>query len=173
MDSLKLSTLGEVNEALDQILLRQLQLLQDYPNLTLESEREMKEGYFQLARSRYNMGSNSVSKAYLPCEDSERDYKATITVVPESDEDNGKEKVIPSRRKLQLSSIRENETETEGSSKQFGILTSVSLKTAQKSFRQTLEKTLERINTSSELHVLEKQFKELSTLKKQLVAQEE
>jgi len=165
MEDVGVPTLEMVNLDLDRALLRQLTLLQDYTNLTLETEKEMREGYFQIARSRYNMGSNSVGRSSLPTEYSERDYRATVRVGPKEDGN-------PDLVQRELVTMSPQEEEQDQSMKQFGILTSPSLKTSQRSFRRALEKTIERMNITAELEKLQTQFKALNHSKRELLEQE-
>jgi len=166
------STLEEVNEELDDLLVQQLELIQDYINLSLENEKQMKDGFFHIARARYNSGSQSISKACFPTEDCEQNFLADVTVtqvvVSNGTSNNCK-------RQLQIS----KDSETDGNdvardesrksmASQFGILKSPSLKVAEARFHSCLNQVIDRTNTLNDLENVYEKYSTLLQHKKQL-----
>nr|XP_026497444.1 uncharacterized protein LOC113401664 [Vanessa tameamea] len=65
-------------DLLDKLVLRQLHLMEDKISCELNIERSINNGSIHLAKSRYIMGQNSVSKERLPTESS-TEFLASVT----------------------------------------------------------------------------------------------
>lgn len=149
---------------MDLVLIRQLELIQEYVDLSLKGEVHQKEGYLQLAKARYVEGPNSVSKVYLPTEDSE-EYEALVTVGFSENKDHDKETNC-------TRVLLEDKTSSEHKNKlirQFGILSPPCVKIAQNNFRQNLALCIDRVNVMEELTKVQKEFQSLQHVKNLLI----
>lgn len=141
----------KINKQLDELLVKQLELIQDYISVTVECETHQKNGFISMAKARYIQGSHSVSRNCLFSEDTVEDRTPLLTVIREtakldlSDEDEAKiENVEPVSYEAPVLSVN-SDVKLEGQlSRQFGVLPSSSLKFAKAEFRRCLEKTMER-----------------------------
>jgi len=144
-------TLVEICEKLDELFIRQLELIQEYTDLSLNSEVQQKDGYLNLAKARYIQGPNSLSQVQLPLEGSE-EYSAVITVSTEESSQKKRNTVVTSEENSRLL-------------RQFGVLKSNNVKLAMKSFRQSVELHVDRINVAQQLWDNQNQFNSLLEIK--------
>jgi hypothetical protein len=124
-----------------------------------------------LAKSRYIQGSNSILQIRLPTEESE-EYEAFLKVTTEqgnSDRKDRKENklaepVYSKKRNLHHADDASVESEL---LRQFGVLSSSTVKTAERSFRKAVELCIDRMNTAEELAAHQNRFNSLHKIKKQ------
>lgn len=72
-------TVKDIDEELDDLSLRVLDLSQELINTKLDVEKRMKNGFLNLAKARYSMGYKQVSGLQLPTEDWD-DFAAKVKV---------------------------------------------------------------------------------------------
>jgi len=144
-------TLNEICEKLDELLIRQLELIQEYTDLSLNSELQQKDGFLNLAKARYIQGPNSLSQVQLPLEGSE-EYSAVITVSKDEDLSWKRNTVVTPDENSRLM-------------RQFGVLKSNNVKLAMKSFRQSVELHVDRINVAQQLFDNQQEFNALLEMK--------
>lgn len=152
-------SLHQVSEKLDVLLIRHLELIQEYVDLSLKAEVYQREGYLNLAKIRFIEGPHSMSRMRLPTQDSE-EYDAVIKVM----QDNS--------TKITVRSLWQEPNSSENVNKllrQFGILSPPSVKTAQANFRENLALSIDRVNVMQELNEVQAQFRELQHVKNLLV----
>jgi len=104
-----------------------------------------------LAKARYIQGPNSLSQVQLPLEGSE-EYSAVITVSTEESSQKKRNTVVTSEENSRLL-------------RQFGVLKSNNVKLAMKSFRQSVELHVDRINVAQQLWDNQNQFNSLLEIK--------
>jgi hypothetical protein len=152
------TSLEEVCTKLDQLLLRQLELIQEYLDLTLKGEVYQKDGYLNLAKARYTEGPHSMSVVRLPSPDSSEEYNAVITVTTKAHSNN--------RILHQKSTADEEHNKL---LRQFGVLSPASVKQARKSFRENLSLCVDRLNVVQELTLIQKEFYAVDCTKQKLL----
>ncbi|ODM96398.1 hypothetical protein Ocin01_10284 [Orchesella cincta] len=169
--------LASINELLDELLVKQLDLIQDYITVTVECESHQKAGFLNLAKARYIQGSSSVSKNCLYSEDYEEEKEAILSVAREdvkydfeNEESKDADAAIATPITYQMSKLQVNpdsalETQL---NKQFGFLSSGTLKSAKTEFRKCLEKTMERVSIVQQSLAIKQRYSELMKEKLQL-----
>ncbi|CAL8123017.1 unnamed protein product [Orchesella dallaii] len=167
--------LATINELLDELLVKQLDLIQDYINVTVECESHQKTGFLNLAKARYIQGSHSVSKNCLYSEDYEEEKEAILSVTQEDVEYEFETKEIKDTDiatpiTFQLSKLQVNpDSAMENQlNKQFGFLSSSTLKAAKSEFRKCLEKTMERVSIVQQSLAIKHRYSELMKEKVEL-----
>ena len=165
--------LESVNEQLDELLLKQLSLIQDYINVTVECESHQKSGFLNLAKARYIQGFHSVSRNCLYSDDTEEERIPILTVTREKktvDVDLEKEKVVNGPINYEEPNLNVNpdsSLETKLNN-QFGMLSSNSLRTAKADFRKCLEKSMERVKIIEQSVAIRERYKMLMKEKREI-----
>jgi len=173
------SCMDDVCKELDLLLLRKLELLQEYVDLSLKAQVHQKDGYLHLAKSRYSDGgAHSTTRVILSTSTDETvvESEAVATTVSSStNEDDGVDEI----QCLMKSKLVFADGDSPGQGqkcnsllKQFGLLPSSSVKNAQKSFRNSLTLYVDKNNVFRELHRLEERFSELQMKKIDILDQE-
>lgn len=143
--------LAEVCEALDELTLKQVDLLDEQLVLVSKLSSLMTCGFIDMAKSRYISGERTVSATQIPGEDS------TIEAVTTVDRDF-MDKLTLSRNKDASDPIR-----------WFGVLVPSSLKQSQQAFRNVLDVAVDIVNIRREwlqsVSSLEQHHKTLQSLK--------
>ena len=143
--------LQKICENLDELTLRQVDLLNEQLVLMSKLESHMSNGCINLAKSRYIGGESSVSRTQLPGEES--DVKASTTLVKN-----------PTSNRLEIT----RDPSAGDPIKWFGVLVPGSLRQSQQSFINILDTAVEIINIRNEwLETLEEKHK-ISSLKEKL-----
>lgn len=154
--------LTAINEQLDELLMKNLELLQDYISITTECESHQKTGFLNLAKARYIQGFHTVSKDCLYSEEYEDERPALLTVTREKSrmelEHNEFSKRPITFQEPSLNVNADSSLETQ-INKQFGFLSSSSLKSAKGDFRKCLEKTVERAKILEQISAVQEQSK--------------
>lgn len=122
-----------VNDLLDKLVLKQLHLMEDKMACEMNIEKSLNNGYIHLAKSRYIMGQNSVSKERLPT-DNTPEFSA-LTTCETIEEDNLKQlKVII------------NDTSSVNPIHWFGVLVPQNLHKAKGIFQNAVNFVVECVN---------------------------
>lgn len=165
------SKLSAINEQLDELLMKTLELVQDYVSITTECESHQKTGFLNLAKARYIQGFHTVSKDCLYSEEYEDERPALLTVTREKSRmdlehnDFSKRPVTFQEPSLNVNSDSNLETRI---NKQFGFLSSSTLKYAKGDFRKCLEKTVERAKILEQISAVQERYKILMKEKAEL-----
>lgn len=165
-----MSKLNKINEQLDDLLVKQLELAQDYINVTIEGESHQKSGFLNLAKARYIQGFHSVSKNCLFSEDSEEERPPVVTVSREEslfdkDSEGNHANIVYQKPSLLISTDKAIDVQL---NKQFGFLSSGTLKHAKNDFRNCLEKTIERAIIVAQLKAVQAMYGNLLAEKSNL-----
>lgn len=127
-------------ELLDKIIVKQLHLMEEKMRCELNIESSIKNGSFNLAKSRYIMGQSSVSTSRLPTESS-ADFSAS-TVCETIEEDGVK----------QLKVIENDADNTVNPLHWFGVLVPQNLHKAKSIFQNAINFVVECVNVQLQLH---------------------
>lgn len=118
-------------------------------------------GHLLLAKTRYNQGSQTISVAQVPTEDSE-DFNALCQVVEDSNDNT----VSGSKKTL----VRHKVNKADGYNEPmhwFTALPSMSLRNAAEQFKKSLDFVIESANIQTEMLAIMKSIKHLNALKQQ------
>lgn len=147
MEEDKNNQLEKVCENLDELSLKQVDLLDEQLVLMTKIGGLLTNGYIDLAKSRYIGGDKTVSAAQIPGEDSV--VEAVMTV--DRDEKN---RLAVSRNEEGTNPI-----------KWFGVLVPSSLRQSQQAFQKALEVAVDVVNIRREWLASMEEYKVQSTLK--------
>ncbi len=169
-----MATKAELNGQLDELAMQLLSLCQSLVDAKLVLETCMKEGFINLAHSRYSMpgGPSTISKLQLPNEDwepFEANSKVSLSQCVRQEIDVKFNylslETLPSSRVENLSSNlvsrskkQERERNPTEKAKQplrwFGVLVPNSMRQSQKNFTKAIEFSVEAINIQNEIRGL-------------------
>ncbi|XP_046452294.1 coiled-coil domain-containing protein 115-like [Daphnia pulex] len=143
--------LTQVCESLDELTLKQVDLVDEQLVLMSKLSSLLTGGFIDMAKSRYISGERTVSTTQIPGEDS------IIEAVTTVDRDN-MNKLTVSRNK-----------EVNDPIKWFGVLVPTSLKQSQHAFQKVVDVAVEIVNIRREwlqsFDTLEEEYQKLSSLK--------
>ncbi|XP_022901250.1 coiled-coil domain-containing protein 115 [Onthophagus taurus] len=127
-----MADLETINYFLDKLTVDSLTLMEEYIDLKLSLEDSMNDGETNLAKSRYILGQNNVSKLQLPSEDS-NDFSAGVVVNSEINPDLG-------FRHFDVEFVKESDEKSEVKNplRWFGVLVPQSMHLAQKKYKEAL-----------------------------------
>lgn len=143
-------TLKQVDDELDDICLKMVQLMDDYCSSIGRLEHCLRDGCVHLAKSRYVMGNRNVSDLQLPMSGP---YIARSTVV--RDEDNT----------IQLANNKNGDDPI----KRFGVLVPGSLRIAQNGFYKCLESIIEATTIKTEMEQIQESYSRLKADRNQMI----
>ncbi|KAM7364531.1 uncharacterized protein ACRADG_000989 [Cochliomyia hominivorax] len=153
------TNLSDINNLLDGLYLELLNLIEQQTNCRVNIERTTNAGQLLLAKTRYNQGSQTISMAQLPSENSE-DFNALCLVTEQTNEDT----VAGSNIKL----IRYNVNKADGYLEPmhwFTMLPSMSLRNAAEQFKKSVDFVVESANIQREMLSVMKSIEHLKALK--------
>ena len=158
-------SIDEICEALDNLTIENLELIEKKVTKTVELENLLRKGHIELAKARYIQGKENVGILQIPNEEFQMKSLFNLQSFPENeklieniDEETSATHFYISLRKLD----KDDKTEPQDPIKWFGVLVPQSLKTAQKHFQQAVYVAVELANIQAQLlHI----SKKLVTLK--------
>ncbi|XP_014211643.1 coiled-coil domain-containing protein 115 [Copidosoma floridanum] len=154
----------EICEALDNLAIKNLELIEEKVLLTVSLEKSIRQGHINLAKARYIRGKENVGILQIPSK--EHDIKSLFdleTTFRNSEEDK-QEKDFP-HYDICLKKCGEGEDEPQNPIKWFGVLVPQSLKIAQKHFQDALYVAVRLANLQAELAKTKRQSDSLKVLK--------
>ncbi|XP_037825644.1 uncharacterized protein LOC119613691 [Lucilia sericata] len=156
------TNLNDVNNLLDSLYLELLNLIEQQTNCRVNIEKTTNAGQLLLAKTRYNQGSQTISVAQIPTENSE-DCKALCLVTEEANE----ETVAGCKKSLLRHKVDKNEGYLEPMH-WFTILPSMSLRNAAEQFKKSVDLAIESANIQNEMLAIMKSIEHLKALKQQI-----
>lgn len=142
-------TVQQVDDELDDICLKMMQLMDDYCSSIGRLEHCLRDGCVHLAKSRYVMGNHNVSDLQLPMSGP---YTARSTVTRE---DNT----------IHLANNKDGDDPI----KRFGLLVPGSLRNAQNGFCKCLESTIEATTIKTEMEQTQENYSKLKAVRSQMI----
>uniref|UniRef100_A0A1B6CZ24 Vacuolar ATPase assembly protein VMA22 n=1 Tax=Clastoptera arizonana TaxID=38151 RepID=A0A1B6CZ24_9HEMI len=152
---------GSINEELDNLAVRILELMNEHIECKMNIERLVRTGCLDLAKSRYIMGNNSVSALQFPTDD------VTPLTSIETSTNDGKttfhlNKTIPDVKKL---SSEEDQVLDKNKEKDplkwFGVLVPQNLRQSKTWFEKALDISVQCANVTSEINSYENKYSDL------------
>lgn len=157
-------SLDEVCEALDNLSIQNLELIEEKVLLSIQLENLLRQGHIDLAKARYIRGKESVGMLQVPSEDNEIRSLFDLETSYSKDEPE-KMKDIPNFD-ISLRKSNKEEEAPQDPIKWFGVLVPQSLKSAQKHFQDALYLTVKIANIQAQLTEVTSQSASLKLLKK-------
>ncbi|XP_076287870.1 vacuolar ATPase assembly protein VMA22 isoform X2 [Lasioglossum baleicum] len=139
----------EICKAIDENLLRNLELMEEKINVNMQMENTLRNGHIELAKAKYIRGKESISILQIP-----DDQEKVVTLFElETKLTDATGKIIPSFD-LSLKKLDEDGDEIPDPIKWFGILVPQSLRIAQKRFQETLFLAVRSANIEAEIGIV-------------------
>ncbi|XP_076765835.1 vacuolar ATPase assembly protein VMA22 [Xylocopa sonorina] len=139
-------SIDDVCKAIDENLLRNLELMEEKININVQMEQILRDGYIELAKAKYIRGKESISILQVPVDD-ERVVTLYELETKLTDETG---KIIPNFD-LSLKIIDKDQDEIQDPIKWFGVLVPQSLRIAQKRFQESLYLAVRAANVQAEI----------------------
>ncbi|CAL7934323.1 unnamed protein product [Xylocopa violacea] len=139
-------SIDDVCKAIDENLLRNLELMEEKININVQMEQILRDGYIELAKAKYIRGKESISILQVPVDD-ER-VVTLYELETKLTEETGK--IIPNFD-LSLKIFDKDEDKIQDPIKWFGVLVPQSLRIAQKRFQETLYLAVRAANVQAEI----------------------
>jgi len=148
-----LSLPEEINEELDQLIIRQLTLIQDFCSTGGEMDTIMSRGFIQITKSRMVMGKSTLSPAsFGSCKETEEKPLITVGRKPKGKDDSSGGESLEEIVLLSSAALDEDTKDwLKVRQKVGGFMTPKSLTVAQEIFSKVLERSIERVNIQLEL----------------------
>lgn len=150
----------DVCKAIDDNLLRNLELMEEKININVQMEKILRDGYIELAKAKYIRSKESISVLQVPVDD-ER-VVTLFELETKLTEETGK--IIPNFD-ISLKSLDKDAEEIQDPIKWFGVLVPQSLRIAQKRFQESLYLAVRAANVQAELTSVLDKLKSLYFLK--------
>lgn len=144
-------TIKQVDEELNEICIKLIQLMDDYCSHMEQLEHYLRDGHVHLAKSRYLMGNHSVSDLQLP---TSGPYIARTTIIHE--EENNSMALVQNAH-------------GNDPMKRFGVLVPNSLRIAQEKFCKCLEFTIEAVSIKTQVENIQKKYSKLKDIRNQII----
>ncbi|XP_041982590.1 coiled-coil domain-containing protein 115 isoform X2 [Aricia agestis] len=145
-------------DLLDKLTLTQLHLIEDKMRSELNLESSINNGSFHLAKSRYIMGQNSVSKEKLPTENT-TEFSASVKTVGKQENNITQLEIVD--QKYDTSQINPVHW--------FGVLVPQNLHKAKELFNNAINYVVEAVNIQLQILDNIKKIETLKAYKKSLV----
>lgn len=157
-------TVDEACEALDDLTLRSLELIEEKVSVTLQMEELLREGHIELAKARYIRGMENIGLLQVPVE---ADRFESLFEIQRNDEGSVIEFDVVNKKK-------NNDGEAiQDPIKWFGVLVPQNLRNAQKRFQAVLQISAKCANICTQILATEKKIEKLKTTKIELSEKEE
>lgn len=139
-------SLDNICKAIDESLLRNLELMQEKVNITLQIEETLKDGHIELAKAKYIRGKETISMLQVPAD--EEGISSLFELETKLTEEGGK--VVP-HFDISLKRLNKDAEDIQDPIKWFGVLVPQSLRRAQKRFQETLYLIARATNIQAEI----------------------
>lgn len=139
-------SIDDICKAIDENLLRNLELIEEKININVQMEKILRDGYIELAKAKYIRGKESISVLQIPIDD---DRVVTLfELETKLTEETGK--IVPNFD-ISLKKLDKIGNEIQDPIKWFGILVPQSLRIAQKRFQESLYLIVRAANIQAEI----------------------
>ncbi|PBC33108.1 Coiled-coil domain-containing protein [Apis cerana cerana] len=139
-------SIDDICKAIDENLLRNLELIEEKININVQMEKILRDGYIELAKAKYIRGKESISVLQIPVDD---DRVVTLfELETKLTEETGK--IIPNFD-ISLKKLDKIGNEIQDPIKWFGVLVPQSLRIAQKRFQESLYLIVRAANIQAEI----------------------
>lgn len=139
-------SIDDICKAIDENLLRNLELMQEKIDIDVQMEKILRDGYIELAKAKYIRGKESISVLQVPV-DNER-VVTLFELETKLTEETGK--IVPNFD-ISLKRLDKSEDEIQDPIKWFGVLVPQSLRIAQKRFQESLYLIVRAANIQAEI----------------------
>ncbi|KAG5681094.1 hypothetical protein PVAND_010560 [Polypedilum vanderplanki] len=156
----------EVKGLLDKIYLQTLELIEEDVSIKINIEKLTNEGTLNLAKTRYNQGSNTVSITQLPTDD-DREFFALKTVERTSDINSNCTQFA-----LECHAVDKDSNHIDPIN-WFGVLIPQSLKIAREKYEKAIELSIESANVRQKIAKNCELIRKLKRIKRQFEKIEE
>ncbi|XP_031848579.1 vacuolar ATPase assembly protein VMA22 [Nomia melanderi] len=153
-------SINDICKAIDENLLRNLELMEEKINVNIQMENMLRDGHIELAKAKYIRGKESISILQVP--DDEEKVVALFELETNLTEETGK--IIPNFD-LSLKKSDKDGDEIPDPIKWFGVLVPQSLRIAQKRFQESLFLAVRSANIQAEIVSVLDKLKSLYFLK--------
>lgn len=154
--------LKEIENELDELSVRILELMNDNINTKMNIERTVRSGCLDLAKTRYIMGNTtSVSAMKIPTED----LTATSTVISSHEEEEKLSYELKRETVQKISSEEKLRNINKEPLKWFGVLVPTNLRQAQSWFLKALDISVQSANIVADLNASLDKYGKLSNRK--------
>lgn len=160
--------IDEICNAIDKLVLRNLELLQEKVSTVIQMELLLRSGHIELAKARYICGKENISILQVPV----HTEKIASLFELESKFTEDSEDAVPS---FDISLREKNELgeDIQNPVKWFGVLVPQNLRTAQKRFQESVYLATKIANIQCELNSISNKLKALYLLKNAFCKQSE
>lgn len=151
-------------EEIDELLVRNLELMQEKLRKSIEIENLLKSGFIELAKARYIRGKESIGILQVPNdEDTVKSLFDLRTEMTDDDDDGdaAAAAAISFDVSLKKSNAEDEEDEPSDPLKWFGVLVPQNLKNSQKRFQESVYLAASIANTQAELDSVRSRLKTL------------
>lgn len=139
-------SIDDICKAIDENLLRNLELIEEKININVQMEKILRDGYIELAKAKYIRGKESISVLQIPVDD---DRVVTLfELETKLTEETGK--IVPNFD-ISLKKLDKIGNEIQDPIKWFGVLVPQSLRIAQKRFQESLYLIVRAANIQAEI----------------------
>ena len=138
-------SIDDICKAIDENLLRNLELMQEKIDVNVQMEKILRDGYIELAKAKYIRGKESISVLQIPVED---EIVTLFELETKLTEETGK--IVPNFD-ISLKKSDNSGDEIQDPIKWFGVLVPQSLRIAQKRFQESLYLIVRAANIQAEI----------------------
>ncbi|KOC63501.1 Coiled-coil domain-containing protein 115 [Habropoda laboriosa] len=138
--------IDDICRAIDDNLLRNLELMQEKVNVNVQMENILRDGYIELAKAKYIRGKESISVLQVPVDDEK--VVSLFELETKLTEETG---IIIPNFDISLKTLGKGEDEIQDPIKWFGVLVPQSLRIAQKRFQESLCLAVRAANIQAEV----------------------
>ncbi|XP_017881702.1 coiled-coil domain-containing protein 115-like [Ceratina calcarata] len=139
-------SIDDICKAIDENLLRNLELLEEKIIVNVQMEKILRDGYIELAKAKYIRGKENISVLQIPADDEK--VVTLFELETKLTEETGK--IVPNFD-ISLKNMEESGNEIQDPIKWFGVLVPQSLRTAQKRFQESLYVAVRAANIQAEI----------------------
>lgn len=139
-------SIDDVCRAIDENLLRNLELMEEKIMINVQMEKILRDGYIELAKAKYIRGKENISVLQIPADDEK--VVSLFELETKLTEETGK--IVPNFD-ISLKNVEETGDEIQDPIKWFGVLVPQSLRTAQKRFQESLYIAIRAANIQAEI----------------------
>ncbi|XP_034174858.2 vacuolar ATPase assembly protein VMA22 [Osmia lignaria lignaria] len=139
-------SIDDICKAIDENLLRNLELMEEKVKTNVQMENILRDGYIELAKAKYIRGKESISILQVPADDEK--VATLFELETKLTEETGK--IIPNFD-ISLKKADKEGDDIQDPIKWFGVLVPQSLRIAQKRFQESLYLAVRAANLQAEI----------------------
>lgn len=152
--------INDICKAIDESLLRNLELMEEKIDITVQMEHVLRDGHIELAKARYIRGKDTISLSQVPADEDK--VVSLFTLHTKLSDQGGK--IVP-YFDISLKKSNTDTTDILDPIKWFGVLVPQSLRIAQKRFQESLYLAARAANVQAEINSVIDKLQSLYFLK--------